>query len=407
MKKGIMSSTVTALIVCALLLSGCAGNENKPTDTSAVTTVATTEAKTEATTDAPAPEYESAEIAVREINKHGNVTLEASFDDLGALGIEVADIITVTVGDAVNDIPVGTSYSDVNPGDMVCRFDTEDQKITLAINGGSFAETLKMAVKEKIEEDPGYRWDMKTDKVTVVLKEKNGYRDEYELRSLERTNERSDYAELTDREYANYREVTTPGIKAKTLYRGTTPLDSDMGRDTYIMTFIEEDGIKTVINLADSESDMKAFETFDGSYYSTCKIYCAEMSYDFASGVFAEKVRDTVKYMAENDGPYYIHCKEGKDRTGIFCAVLECYFGASYDEIKNDYMKTYTNFYRVEEGSKTYDTALATMFDKSLCAMFGTTDPKTADLKKAATDYLTNAGVTEAELAALTAKLGE
>ena len=40
-----------------------------------------------------------------------------------------------------------------------------------------------------------------------------------------------------------------------------------------------------------------------------------EMNYDFAGKEFGQKVKKSVLFITENDGPYLIHCKEGKDRN--------------------------------------------------------------------------------------------
>jgi len=355
----------------------------------------------------PEPVTESYEFAVREVKKRGNVVLDTSFEAMKEINIEPADIISVSIGDQTFDFPVGTSFTDVDVGEMLCRFDVEDAEVALAVNGGSFAETVGMAVKETIDEEPGYRWDLRTDTVTVSLKEKGGYQDEYAIRNLERTNERADYGALSDAEFANCRVVDVPGIKPDVIYRGTTPLDTDMGRNTYAMAFLEENGVRTILNLADSAGEMTAFESYADSYYAACRIRNAEMAYDYASESFAAKVAECFRFILENDGPYYIHCKEGKDRTGIFCAILECFVGAGYEDVENDYMLTYFNFYHVEKGSGTYDAILRTNLTKSLCELFGISDPAQANLEDEAEAYLLSAGLTPEELASLRTKLTE
>ncbi len=57
----------------------------------------------------------------------------------------------------------------------------------------------------------------------------------------------------------------------------------------------------------------------------------------------------------DNDGPYYIHCLEGKDRTGYVCMVIEALCGASYEELVEDYFITYHNYYGIEKGTSKYD----------------------------------------------------
>ncbi len=350
---------------------------------------------------------ESLEIKVAEFSKRGNAILDIDFDTLKQANIEVADIINVVIGDQTYEIPVCTNYSDVDLGSVLCRFDLDDSEVGLAINGGSFAEEKNMAVKENISEDPGYRWDVQIDTVKISLKEKGGYQDEYKIHNLERSNERSDYSELSDADYANCRVVSIGNLKDGVLYRGTTPLDDGIGRSTYAMAFIQENGVKSILNLHNSMAETTAYETYNDSYYASCNIWYAEMDYAFASESFATKVKDCIKFMIENDGPYYVHCKEGKDRTGVFCALLEAYFGASYEEIRDDYMLTYKNFYGVESGNETYDVIIKANLNKILSSMFAVDDIQTTDLKAEAEEYLLASGLTAEDLSALTIKLSK
>ena len=58
--------------------------------------------------------------------------------------------------------------------------------------------------------------------------------------------------------------------------------------------------------------------------------------------------------MLSHDGPYLIHCWEGKDRTGYIVAILLSLIGASQKEIVDDYMESYVNFFNIKKGSETY-----------------------------------------------------
>jgi protein tyrosine phosphatase (PTP) superfamily phosphohydrolase (DUF442 family) len=172
------------------------------------------------------------------------------------------------------------------------------------------------------------------------------------------------------------------------------------------MQAMENAGIRSVINLGDSEAAMTSFEAYADSYYSQCSILNIEMGYDFTSAEFGEKVKACVLFLIENEGPYLVHCKEGKDRTGMLCAILECFAGASVEEVKADYMATYRNFYHVEQGDETYDVILRNNLVKTLCALFGVENPETADLREKAGSYLNSIGLTGKQLDALRAKLG-
>ena len=394
MKKTICM--LLAAVLLALTASGCGQLKTDPATDSDAAPQATA---------ADAVPADALSVAIREINKHGTLILETTFDEMNAAGIEIGDIITVTAGDRTFDLPVGTSYTDVDSGSMICRFDQEDKEVGLAVNMGSFADETGIAEKQTTEADPGYAWDVKIPEVTLQLKEKQGYLDEYNARNLTRTDDRADYPDLTDEEFANFRAVTATGLKENTLYRSTSPIDPDLGRNEYVMAAMEQAGIKTVVNLADSEETMKGYETFEGSYYSGCKVVTPEMGYDFTGEEFAAKVKQSVLFLAENDGPYLIHCKEGKDRTGIFCAILECFAGASFDEVERDYMTTFYNFYGVQKEDTAYGIILNDNLVKNLCGLFGVDALEGLDLKEAATQYLLSVGMTAEQLSLLGEKL--
>ena len=104
-----------------------------------------------------------------------------------------------------------------------------------------------------------------------------------------------------------------------------------------------------------------------------------------------------------------MHCTEGKDRAGFVSALLECYMGATYDEVVADYMVTYYNYYGVTKEAEPakYDAILRSNIVKTLQTAFGVEDLKTADLKQEATDFFKELGLTESELTTLTANLSK
>ena len=382
--KSITKKTICALLAVLLLIPAAAGCGNN--------------AKKE---DSPLT------VAIRSISKHGNVVLDISFDEMRDNNMDVGDVITVTVGDNTYDIPVGTAFSDVDSGNMICRFDLEDDEVAVAINMGSFAKEAGIGEKQTIEADPGYKWDVKISEVGLLLKEKAGYLDEYNARNVTRTDAREDYVYLSDEEFANFRAVSVSGMKENALYRSSTPLEPAIGRNEYAMAAMEKAGIRSVIDLDDSAEVMRSYESFPGSYYSGCAVINPEMNYDFGSEEFGQKVRESILFIIENDGPYLIHCKEGKDRTGILCAIIECFVGTSREDVMKDYMITYSNYYGVQPEDATYGIILKNNLVKTLCELFKADDLENADLKEKAEEYLLSTGLTEEQLGQLTEKLGE
>lgn len=47
------------------------------------------------------------------------------------------------------------------------------------------------------------------------------------------------------------------------------------------------------------------------------------MGVDFAAEEFNAKLKTGLVYLIDNEGPYLIHCNEGKDRAGFVAALLE------------------------------------------------------------------------------------
>jgi len=336
---------------------------------------------------------------VAEIQKYGNLTMDIEPKALYDAGYEVGDILKVTIGDTVLEIPFCTSYSDVDTGSLVVRDDQANNLLVVAINMGNFATTYNVNVG---------------DKVTFSLLEKQGYFAQYLLRQLTRTNERSDYA--TDSIFANFRSITTTGIKPGVLYRSSSPINNEIGRAAYADRLAEAVGIKTVLNLADSDELINSYvsaDDFNSEYYKSLydagKVKTLNMGVAIEEEDFGNKLAEGLRFLIKNDGPYLVHCTEGKDRAGFVSAVLEALMGASIDEIVEDYMTTYENYYKVEKGSEKYNAIAESNIITSMTTVVAKlekgADISKVDFAKAAEDYLKRIGLTNSEIASLKEKL--
>ena len=314
---------------------------------------------------------------VTAVSKYGNITTDLAMADVAAAGLETGDVLTVTVGETTLEAPLGTAYSDVDTGSVIVLADTDTDTLAAAINMGNFSETYG-AVEGTV--------------LTFALAEKAGYLEEYEIRNIDslRTNDRADYA--SDEVFANFRPVVVGDIAEGVLYRSSSPVNPELGRNAYADDLAEAAGIQTVLNLADSQEVMEAYEGYADTYYATLNVVPLDMGVDFAAEDFAAKLKTGLEYLLANEGPYLIHCNEGKDRAGFVSALLEALMGASLDEIVADYMTSYENYYHVEEGSEQYDRIAESNIMASLRMIAGLeagADLSGTDLRAAAVGYLT------------------
>ena len=397
-----LSALVLALIITLAAFVGCNNWGGKVNGDSTTTTTANTTKPDEPTVSEPT----KITTTIYEISKHGNLVLYMYSSELFEKGYEHGDIVEVSIGDQKWDVPFCTSYSDVDNGEVVLRAVAETDGVVLAINMGDFTTTAGIAKKVSIEEEPGYRWEYLMEEpveITITMKEKGGYREEWLIRQLVRTNERSDYAHLTDEEFANFRVINTTGMGEGVLYRSSSPINPIHGRNIYADEAAKNAGIMTVVNLADSYNN---YEGTENSYYNSCNVKYLNLGTDFISE--ANLIAEGMRFIIANDGPYLIHCNEGKDRAGFVSALLECLMGATIDEVIDDYMVTYYNYYGVEKGTEKYDVVVNNNLIKVLNTTFKVDDVYKADLVAEAEEYLMeDGGLTLDEVAALKAKLGK
>jgi hypothetical protein len=200
--------------------------------------------------------------------------------------------------------------------------------------------------------------------------------------------------------------VLTTGMGLGRLFRSSSPINPELGRNEYADAAIKAAGVTVIMNLADSAETAAGYPDFADSYYAGQKVIYLNLGVDFAEDDFKAGLAEGLRFFAENEGIYLVHCTEGKDRAGFVNALLECLMGATYEEVVADYMVTYSNYYGVEVGSEKYDAIANSNIIKSLQNAFGVEDLSKADLSAEAKEYIASLGLTEAEIAALMNNLG-
>ena len=383
MKKNPILRTLAFAMILIVLLTGCA------TRTQAVQETVITEVTS----------------SVKEIQKYGNLVLTIEKKDLDAMGAEYGDVFTVSFQDIEVYAPYCTNYSDVDLGSIVLRNDGET--LILAINMGDFATTYSIA--EKVSNpDKTYKWIFEEGKtmedisLLLTLTGKGEYRDEWLIHQLSRTDNREDYS--SDAAFANFREIKGGKIGEGALFRSSSPINNEIGRAKYADALVKENGIRTVMNLADSEESILSYmekEDFASPYYASLfengDVIALNMGVSFKTREFQASLSEGLTFLAYKEGPYLVHCTEGKDRAGFTSALLSALMGLTYQEIVEDYMTTYENYYHIEKGSEQYEAVKKSNIDSMLSFIASVESDKLSqvDLSLKAEEFLLAIGMEE------------
>ena len=199
--------------------------------------------------------------------------------------------------------------------------------------------------------------------------------------------------------------VVTTGMGEGALYRTSSPINPKRMRSLYADNALKMAGVKTVMNLADSRVVAESYAGYGDSYYSTTNQIALDMGMSYDTQKFRAGLAEGLRFFASHEGPYAVHCLEGKDRTGVVAALLECFEGATFDEVKKDYMETFYNYYGVSPGDAAYDKIAENNIATTLRRLFGTEDLAGVDLARAAEDYFRAIGLGDEELEDLRANL--
>ena len=226
-------------------------------------------------------------------------------------------------------------------------------------------------------------------------------------RSLSRrlSKNRADYSRLSDAEFVNFREIHTTGIAPGKLFRSSSPISTWGNRNTIADRLSELAGIRTFINLTDTNQGMKEHNGYSGSYYSRQKVIGLNVNLKFSGSRFRKGLARGIHFMAVNEPPYLIHCSLGKDRAGFTCAVVECLMGAGSQEVTADYLVSFYNYFGILPGSKEYDFVANAEVRRFLAEAFGVESIDGVNLSESAERYLLSIGVSRKDISALRQKL--
>lgn len=347
-------------------------------------------------------ELKSPELQCIHEPEFGGVYIRMTIDEFNALGFEYGDSVNVSFsnGYSLDDVPYYNGYYVLTGEPLLIAYPGYDY-IKAAINNGDDLWTVA-----ELDEDATAQ---------ITLCEHGKYLNVQQARDIHYEDDRALFA--SDAVFANFRSVNVGQLRENILYRSASPCDNQHNRAPYVDDLIEQAGIGFIMNLSDTDEKIQNYigkDDFDSPYflslYESGRVIPLSLNMNFGSDAFKEKVVRGLSAVAENEGPYLVHCTEGKDRTGFVCILIEAFAGASYREIVDDYMVTFDNYYGITESTDKvkYDTILESLFLPMLRSIVGD-EPDFADeditLTEYAEQYLRDAGMQDDQIAALRAKL--
>ena len=374
--KKIIRSCIAIIIVCmiAIQLVSCKtndGNDNKA---------------------------EIVQANVIKIEKYGHAVLDITTADFIAAGYDLGDIVCVSFGTYEYTMPFYDGYYS-NPKSLMLRGSTLEDYIAVCINYGDFSSEKNINIG---------------DTARITMSEKAGMRDIQELYALQYSNDLNDYPNTAT--FTNFRAVTAGRIKEGKLYRTASPINNENGRANFANNFIESVGVATVLNLSDSYQDVEKYlantncnSEYYRNLYANGKVIAVDLTGNFYSDEFAYSVVEGLNFLAKNEPPYCIHCTEGKDRTGFTAMILEALLGATLDEIIDDYMLSFYNYYGINKDKepKRYQAVLNVNLMEMLSHVTGESVERLYDinLETSITSYLIGVGMAQNDILTLKEKL--
>ena len=336
-------------------------------------------------------EISTVQATVIEIEKYGHAVLDITTEDFMKYGYELGDVISIFFNDCEYTMPFYDGYYS-NPGSCLLRGTKPEAYIAVCINYGDFSVENNIAIG---------------DSAKIKMVEKAGMRAIQELYALQYSNDPKDYSDIVT--FTNFRAITAGRIGEGKLYRTSSPINNENGRADYSDDFIESVGVATVLNLSDSYEDVEKYlndTSCDSNYYRNLyesgSVIAVDLTGNFYSEEFASSIAEGFTFLANNKTPYCIHCTEGKDRTGFAAMLLEALMGATLDEIIDDYMLTFYNYYGIDKDREPerYQAVLNVNLMAMLCHVSDVSVEKLkqTDLEIAATTYLLKAGMTNEDI---------
>lgn len=334
------------------------------------------------------------DCSIKENVTFKSATILVSNEEFSSLGFSLGDSVNITFsnGFSLSDIPYYNGYY-VKNGEPVLVSYPSDEYLTLTYNNIGIWDNASLSESYT---------------VSISLNEKEKYLVTQNALGQSYSLDRTTYS--SDEEFSNFRPLKGGSLKDNFLYRGASPVDNSRLRAKITDSLLEKNNIKCVIDLADSTETMNKYmsqddfsSTYTKSLFDQDNMVLLSMGSGYSTTTYATKLVTGLRFMLNHNGPYYIHCMEGKDRTGFVCFLIEALAGATYEEMKIDYMTTYYNYYKfsLENDPSKYNAVVNLYFDSFVECLDSQTkkeDYPSINLVSSAKEYLKMGGMNESEI---------
>lgn len=321
--------------------------------------------------------------AIEHETEFGGIYIKKTIDEFNALGFVYGDSVNVVFsnGYEMMDIPYYNGYYTKNNEKLLVAYKGYPY-IKVTINNGNDIWYDADFAKESNGNDLWLMSDFSSEvTATITLAQRGKYKDIQDVRNIEYRDQRNEYP--SDIVFANFRSLSGGNLKENFIYRSASPCDNQHNRASYVDTLMGQAGVNFMINLADTTEKIDGYmsaEDFNSpnfaSLYENNKVVLLTMNMNYASDAFKTKAVSGLNAILNNEGPFLVHCTEGKDRTGFMCLLIEAIAGATYQEIVDDYMVTYANYYGItkEKDSVKYNVIIQSLLNPMIEEIVGQTD---------------------------------
>ena len=292
---------------------------------------------------------ESIEAKVIGFDQFDNAVFNLTMDDFATIDAGLGDDVCVTIGSDTVPAIICKNYNSI----------ASFEGFLLMNDSGAHFGFFNFVLGKMIDVKIG-------DTATFTKAGRNPYVDKIPNYSKDISDDPSGFP--SSDVFANFRAVNIGDITPNTVYRSASPWNSGV-RAEYADGLYEEYGVDYLLCLNMVYDDAEQYAKMHPEYYVSKlfeegKVTCESFSPQVHGN--PEQTREFIDMYLETDGTIGIFCKLGRDRTGIYCAILEGLAGATYQEVRDDFMVTVCNYHHLEEGSEEYETVASMFIDRDL-----------------------------------------